>query len=566
MEAVRRSSETMSSFASGLLSPEQYPTTQIAGTALSVSGEAIEKFKPENLHKYKEKCTELLSKAKSLFDHLVTLEPEQKKNLQDYLQKAYANFRKIHLSDKHAAMEMLPSLSEIFYISGRSIYGSMVKANELFASALEIECAQNGFTEIDLKEILKIRYLFSEQASDASQENRFAETRDLCLAVNEIVLSEDLETFTAELIASKDDKRAFFVGMVLKFLGYTFQNIDKWKGDANRLERIYDHSKRLFQSIQTEDLGARTELIDLSYNTRKGMETLQEIKPLLTEELERDPKSIFALTKTCQIGNMESMALSTDADTEGLSCVSKWVLLEKALRKITKVVAIVSENTSIDRFLSAMFKNNYVATALQCRKIGIQNEYTRSDELEQASRDAISYAEKNQYDHYYYSSFFKTFAEFLVVENRLEEAEVYFNKAIEICLMHPESSLQNMTNILESIQEHVKKGLFSHALQGHACIAFAQLLYKSQKEENFSYEASLNEAIKSVYQLTNSAMPQMNIQQLDGAVKILRPALDLSRKIMEFAIEVENSQKTQEMTVVIVKLETIIAQLTQNRV
>lgn len=410
----------------------------------TIKFEGLREISPGQVASPAEKFTSEADKASVLFSKMSTLNPSEKKEMMEHLEEAYVAFKTLHLVDKKTANDSLSTLSEVFYMYGRGLYGGdMSSSSQIQQSALMIELYSKEVLSFNLNDFLS-------KSTLSDHKEAFKDTDGLSPLLEDHLSKVDLEHFVTQL-TSQEGKNVFQNASILRWLGHALQNIDSKstpeKSNIDRFDKIYGASEKLFlhaagaafnSEIQKD---ANWEVGQLIYNTGRFMhrlknpgddagavKTLEDVIPFL----EKEGKTGRSQQLRAQIQNILAIEEAKEAKKK-IPLEAKQAIHEKCFEKISLAVEIADETKDFDPFLHAMFYNNKASAALRCR-------HTNFLEIQQWVDKATSYAKEREFDHYYESIYFLTEAKLMIVQGNLERAKESLAVAEKICEKYPESS------------------------------------------------------------------------------------------------------------------------------
>lgn len=323
--------------------------------------------------------------------------------------------------------------ARLFHLYGRCVYGGNMEASrQYFQMSLAIQ--------LYAEDTLSRTHLFNELKEWDSLEE-LPKEQLLSTQVASVIL-EGPASFE-----STDAKSAFDIATNLKWLGFSYQNIDRFRHasetNIERINAIYDLAKAIFARIDTVD--SRWEVGEIIYNTSPFLHNLRhpgdhvgaaKTMEAVTPYLDKEGNSLRAKSRQAQIYNIQTILASRVPLPENSKEKEEWLKVLSA--KATKAVEYAATVEGFDPFLKHNFINVRISCALRCIKEG----FPMTDEsiIGEWIKTTLSYAQKEKYNHYYHSSYFETAVKFAIYQKKFDLAAQYLDTMEMINRKFPESS------------------------------------------------------------------------------------------------------------------------------
>lgn len=368
---------------------------------------------------------ELLKVSSSLSDN-DTLDKNKKIEL---LEKAYKScIRCYYLSKQtHPDKQLAFLISDILKSYGQLIYSeSCQTSKQILLSALQMQLyAAELFDEsIALRDFPTLKELKWQASSKpllfGNIENFILTTNvDQCLTV----------MYTGILAKSYPNRRLFNLAEIARWLGRSYQGIDKYslpsEINERRFKQLFTLSESLLLLVNTAE--SHKALGDLYYETGAFIHQLQNPKD--TEGIiacyDKALACDFSVKMQAQVANMRFVTLFKEGK------------LPEAFPYLQKAFHLAEENDFEDGgFLKAKIQNNYAAYLMQPSLIDLDIAKTHLNKSLKFSHERRSVGE----DHLIFAIFDLRHAELLIVFGEYQKAKKSIIQALSTLNKYPESN------------------------------------------------------------------------------------------------------------------------------
>lgn len=380
----------------------------------------------------------LHSKCENAFQNFKHATKTEKELLEKDLHQAYVEIRRLCKENNGILPKKIQHQSaRIFYIYGHCLYGGKMEASrQMFQLSFAIQ-----LISLQILKRTDLPKLDSENLEGlpkqlSAQENAFEQ-------MDKHLMQAPQESFVDHLCGQEEDK-AFFTAMTLRWLGATYQNLDKYKKAefSPLFEKVYGIPEDILKNLNSKS--ARWEIGQLIYNTRqfryllanpgKTSEAWALTKEQLFPYLDAERGSVRAEELRAQIHNKNML---TAAKITPRNDAHKQQLLEEQYNEISQAASIAARTEGFHPFLKTLFTNNRASRAIACHKAGLQ--VAQFVEIEQWIKTVLDFCTANN-DHYYNSTFLLNAVRFEMVRNDKAAALKYLDRADEINQRYLDSS------------------------------------------------------------------------------------------------------------------------------
>lgn len=397
-------------------------------------------------------CTgvkESLDKAEELFKDFTTADQATKETMIGHLSTSYSKLQSLRVGKETIPSGFESTAARIFYLYGKCLYnGDMQASRRLFELSLTV-------TFVELKEI-KADAIPDLPTDLQSIPSRFSDDGHDFQPLEDFIALNSTDTL-AEIIYLQGNEKAFDIAMTFRWLGATYQNItDFHKLDYLPLfQKIYGTVCKTWERIGTQD--SLWEVGQIIYNTHRFLHHLEHpndtagaINTLkaLVPYLKAEGDSLRAKHLRAQIHNIMAVEISKLPAT---TLKAKQDLLRFQFEQVSKAVNIITSDPRFDRFLQAMMIHNQASRALACLKEGIP--VVEVSTLKGWIDRTIAFMETEKYNHYYFSTFLRTAANFESYQHNWKAALQLLDKSEEVAKMYPSSCTADLPIIAKAKQE-----------------------------------------------------------------------------------------------------------------
>lgn len=402
-----------------------------------------------------EKIEGSLAKAEEIFKNFSTMKETDRSRLFGHLEKAFTDIQK--LSNKGNFSSLLDELTaRVFFLYGRTLYSKdMEQSRQILQLALSVQLV--GLRGLNVQSKLD----FNSTNSLAALPEKLSLHRTTFEQIDRLLALTRDDNFASRLCEGGMGDNAFTTGMILRFLGQSYQNIGKFKKveHVNRFEEIYGLAEKIFKAINTKN--SEWEIGQIKYNTGTFIHYLKNpgFHMGAIKLLEAIPSFLEGENNSVRSRELEAQILNKMATERGNILPSNsWdeqELFESRYADVSNAAEIAKTTPGFGTFLKTNLVHNKAALAIKALMSSIKalmldanadrirtkadEIRAKADEIRKEVQYIVDIMTSENYSNIYHPTYLINFAKFEISlakfeidQKRMDEAALHFQSAVEL--------------------------------------------------------------------------------------------------------------------------------------